>query len=249
MLDRQQQDQAEMSVKRKNRARRKIDSDKNMECIGKHLGPRGTAMLVAEKIRDAIVSGGIGPGTWLRETLLAVRFGVSRIPVREALARLESEGLVERVPYRGTRVVLLTLHQVIESFMLRSLLEGFAVKLAAPNMTGEDIARIKDLIEKLEECGREGRYEDTPPLHWEIHSAICNRCGSEKLLQWIHELDNRFPRSLKQSHRFGDQPEEYRRIVKAIEEGDAERAGSLMSEHIEIGAKVHIQHYAEKLSE
>ena len=67
-------------------------------------GPRGTGEQVATRIREAIISGRIVPGTWLRETQLATRLGVSRIPVREALTYLEAEGLVKRVPYRGTMV-------------------------------------------------------------------------------------------------------------------------------------------------
>jgi DNA-binding GntR family transcriptional regulator len=72
-----------------------------IENIDRLVGPRGTTDQVMGRIRDAIISGRISPGTWLREAQLATRLGVSRIPVREALARLEAEGLVERVPYRG----------------------------------------------------------------------------------------------------------------------------------------------------
>ncbi|MBA4424043.1 MAG: hypothetical protein C0390_13265 [Syntrophus sp. (in: bacteria)] len=173
--------------------------------------------------------------------------GVSRIPVREALARLEAEGVVERVPYRGARVVQLTLDQVIESFMLRSLLEGVAAKLATPHLVPEELTRLRNLIKQLEKYARMGKKEELPPLHREIHSLIYTRCGSAKLIRWLNELYNQFPRSLRLSHRFEAQPEEYRCIVDAIEAGDAKRAGKLMSEHIEAGGRVIIQHYAEIL--
>ena len=114
-----------------------------IENIDRLVGPRGTTEQVMGRIRDAIISGRISPGTWLREAKLATRLGVSRIPVREALARLEAEGLVKRVPYRGTRVVRLTVDQVIESFMLRSLLEGFATKLATPHLTPEEVTKLE----------------------------------------------------------------------------------------------------------
>jgi DNA-binding GntR family transcriptional regulator len=231
------------------RPRRNADIGEDLESIGSRIGSRGTADLVVERIREAILSGGLAPGTRLRETHLASRLGVSRIPVREALARLVADGLVEHAPYKGARVVLLTLDQVIESFMLRSLLEGFAAKLATPNMTSEEIGRLRTLIGQLEECGRTDRLEDTPALHREIHAMIYSRCGSAKLLHWIGELDNRFPRSLKRSYRFDDQPQEYRRIVDAIEAGEAELAGRLMGEHIEGGGRVIIRLYAEKLPE
>ncbi len=122
-----------------------------IDSINNLTGPRGTAEQVAERIREAIVLGNIPPGTRLLEAQLATRLGVSRIPVREALARLEAEGLVERAPYQGARVMRLTIDQVRESFMLRSLLEGFATKLATPHVTPEEIARLRAVIAQLAE--------------------------------------------------------------------------------------------------
>jgi len=221
--------------------------DTGIDSIDNLAGPRGTTEQVAQRIREAIVAGRIAPGTWLREAQLAARIGVSRIPVREALARLEAEGVVERVPYRGARVVQLTLDQVTESFMLRSLLEGAATRLATPRFTPEDLTRIRALIGQLEKHVQAGKKEKLPPLHREIHAFIYTRCGSQKLIRWLSELYNQFPRSLRISHRFEAQPQEYRSIVDAIAAGDAKRAGRLMSEHIEAGGKMIIGHYAEIL--
>jgi DNA-binding GntR family transcriptional regulator len=221
--------------------------DASIDGIDNLVGPRGATEQVAGLIRKAMISGRIAPGTWLREAQLATHIGVSRIPVREALARLEAEGMVERVPYRGARVVRLTLDQVTESFMLRSLLEGAAAKLATSHVVPEEITKLRDLITHLEEYARVGKNDELPPLHREIHSLIYNRCGSVKLIRWLNELYNQFPRSLRLSHRFDTQPQEYRSIVKAIEAGDAELAGRLMSVHIETGGKAIIQRYAEML--
>jgi len=219
-----------------------------IESIDRLAGPRGTTEQVAERIREAIVSGRIAPGTWLRETQLATRLGVSRIPVREALARLEAEGLVKRVPYRGTIVARLTLDQVNESFMLRSLLEGFATKLATPHLTPEEITRLRSLAAQLKKCARTRHHEAADPLHREFHAIIYNRCGSEKLIRWINELYNQFPKNLRRTARFSEPPEECRRIVEAIQNGDAELAGKLMSQHLENGARATVKHYSERLS-
>lgn len=219
-----------------------------IESIDNLVGRQGTAEQVAGRIREAIISGKIAPGAWLREAALAARIGVSRIPVRDALARLESEGLVERVPYRGARVVRLTVEQVIESFMLRSLLEGFATKLAAPRLSPDEIVRLREIIVELEECARTENREALHPLHGEFHSIINNRCGSAKLLRWLNELYNQFPKNLRLTTRFEEPPREYRRIVEAIEAGDAELAGRLMSEHDENGCKATVSHYREILS-
>jgi DNA-binding GntR family transcriptional regulator len=219
-----------------------------LESIDRLAGPRGTTEQVAERIREAIVSGRIGPGTWLREAQLATRLGVSRIPVREALTHLEAEGLVKRVPYRGTMVVRLTVDQVVESFMLRSLLEGFATKLATPLLTPEEVETLKSLVVQLDECVRAGRQEELPSLHREFHSTIYKQCGSATLIRWITELYNQFPKSLHRTLRLEEPPEEYRRIVDAIEAGNGDLAGKLMSEHLENGCQVTTRHYAEILS-
>ena len=218
-----------------------------IESIDHLVGPRVTSGQVAERIREAIVSGKISPGTWLREAQLARRLGVSRIPVREALGRLEAEGLVERVPFRGARVVRLSLDQVVESFMLRSLLEGFATRLATPHLTPEEIARLRGLVGQLEECARTARHDDLAPLHRAFHSTIYNRCGSPTLIRWINELYNQFPKSLRRTTRFEEPPEECGRIVDAIERGDAKLAGTLMTEHVENGGRVTVRRYAETL--
>src|ERR1700693_616593 len=89
--------------------RRTKKVETGIDSINNLTGPRGTAEQVADRIRQAIVSGNIPPGTRLLEAQLAARIGVSRIPVREALTRLEAEGLVERTPYQGARVMSLTL--------------------------------------------------------------------------------------------------------------------------------------------
>ena len=222
--------------------------DTGIESIDQLAGPRGTTEHVTERIRDAIISGRIAPGTWLPETKLATQLGVSRMPVREALARLEAEGLVKRVPYRGTMVVRLTADQVTESFMLRSLLEGFATKLATPHLTPEELAKLRSLAAQLDECARAGHHEELPTLHREFHSTIYSKCGSATLIRWINELYNQFPKSLRRTFRFEEPPEECRRIADAIEAGDAELAGRLMSEHLENGSRAISAHYAEILS-
>jgi DNA-binding GntR family transcriptional regulator len=218
-----------------------------VESIDPLVRPRGTTEQVTERIREAIVSGRVAPGTWLRESNLANQLHVSRIPVREALARLEAEHLVKRVPFRGTRVEHLSLDQVKESYMLRSLLEGFAAKLATPHLTVAEIARLEDLVVQLKRCGQTGSHEEADRLHREFHTIINNRCGSERLLHWIQELYNQFPKSLHRVIRFEEPPEEYRRIVEAIAARDAELAGKLMSEHLENAAPAALKHYTERL--
>lgn len=212
-------------------------------------GPRSATGQVVRQLREAIISGRIAPGTRLPEAGVAARLGVSRIPVREALARLESEGLVRRIPYRGTIVVELTPEQLAESFMLRSVLEGLATKLATPRLSAKDVSRLNDLLAQLEAGVREGWHQELAPLHWELHSTIYRRCGSERLTSWINELYNQVPKNPNLVSRSQQAIDEYKRIIRAIQSGDGELAGRLMSEHLDNGSRAITKRFEEILAQ
>lgn len=221
----------------------------DLESIERIEGPRSTTDQVAHRIRSAILSGQLAPGARLKENGLSEQLGVSRIPIREALSRLEAEGLVKRAPYRGAIVVRLTAEQVTESFMLRALMEGFAAKLATTRLSKDDVARLRQLVARIGECGDAAIHDELPRLHREFHSTIYSQCGSAKLISWIVELYNQFPKNLSHTLRLKEPVDEYTGIVDAIETGDAELAGRLMSEHILNGSRVTTEYYAKMLPE
>lgn len=101
---------------------------------------------VFEALHAAILDGTFAPGERLRQEALAQELGVSQITVREALNRLVSEGLCIRVPYKGVRVVALSLEDLEDIYAMRSLLEGMAVELAADRITPEELARMRELL-------------------------------------------------------------------------------------------------------
>lgn len=211
-------------------------------------GPKSVVDQVADRLREAITSGQIPPGSKLPETRLAQQMGVSRIPIREALARLEAEGLIKRIPYRGTVVVELTVDQVVESFMLRALLEGFATKVATPRLSQYDLAKLRKLVIQLGECADPAHHEQLTALHREFHSTIYMNSGYAKLISWIEELYYQFPKNLKRIFRFKEPVEECARIVDALEARDAELAGKLMSDHLLMGNEVAVRNYTNMLS-
>ncbi|MDI6809555.1 MAG: FCD domain-containing protein [Candidatus Eisenbacteria bacterium] len=120
--------------------------------------------------------------------------------------------------------------------------------MATPHLTPEEVAKLRSLVAQLEQFDRTRPHEDTVPIHREFHSTIYNKCGSTTLIRWINELYNQFPKSLRRITRIKEPAEEYRRIVEAMEAGDAELAGKLMSEHLENGGRMAVKRYAEKLS-
>lgn len=212
--------------------------------------PRSAANQVADRIREAIVSGALQPGSRLPETQLASQLGVSRIPVREALSRLEAEGLVKRVPYKGPVVVELTVQQVTESFVLRSLLEGFAAEAATPLLSDGDLAALRRLISELERRVEEGRFDELPELHRDFHFTIYSRCGYPKLISWIEELYHQFPKNLRGTFpaRLKEPIAEYSRIVDALEARNGQLAGRLLKEHLLNGMEPTAQHYERLLA-
>ena len=101
-----------------------------------------TPDLIAETLREEILRGEVAPGQALRQEELAERFGVSRLPVRDALLRLEAQGLVHVYPNRGAFVVSLSADEVTEIYEMRLLLEGDILERAVPRMTADDWRRI-----------------------------------------------------------------------------------------------------------
>ena len=110
--------------------------------------------IVTDNLRSAILSGQLGPGDRLQHDDIARQLGVSRMPVREALRVLHSEGLVELRPHRGAVVVDLRPEEVAEIFEIRAMLEARAAELAAPNVTHATIERMREILAEMERVGR-----------------------------------------------------------------------------------------------
>lgn len=184
-----------------------------------------------------ILTGRRAPGSRLREEEIAEAFGVSRTPVREALRRLSSDGLVELVPHRGAEVVRWAADDVEELFDLRALLEGHAARRAAER-GGVDLERLRDL------CGRmEAHVDDTSDraadeitrLNMEFHRAVHHAGGRvlPDLVTRVIEVplvrrtfDEYSAAEMRRS--FG----QHRELVNAIAEGDGEWAQAVMRSHI-----------------
>src|SRR5271157_4632195 len=100
---------------------------------------------VAERLRAGILTGRLRPGEWLRQERLAQEYGVSQMPVREALKRLAAEGLVEHVPYRGVRVVEFSPEDVEDLYVCRAFIESMAARFAAESITDEEVEKLAEL--------------------------------------------------------------------------------------------------------
>jgi DNA-binding GntR family transcriptional regulator len=200
---------------------------------------RTLADRVFARLQDDIVLGALKPGSKLGETELATRYGVSRGPLREAIRRLESRKLLERIPHVGTRVASLQASDLIEIYRVREALEGMAARLAAENTSGAEVAGLWDLLalhEQQQDLQEDTAYfqrEGDLDFHYRIIQGSHNRTLIDLL---IGEIYYRVRRYRYQFSMTANRPQkalgEHRRIVEAIEARDGEMAELLMRRHI-----------------
>ena len=193
---------------------------------------------VHDHLRDEIISGGLTPGTVLHEVALAGSLGVSRGPIREALGRLATEGLVAIRPRRGAVVRALSNEEFIEAYQVREALEMMAVRLAVPRLTAEDQAAMERLIEEMASRAEaedvQGFFEANTEFHQRFFEVAGNRMLSELYRQLRGQIDRHRLRSLELRGNLRRSIEEHRAILWAARTGDVERAVRLASDHIRV---------------
>jgi DNA-binding GntR family transcriptional regulator len=217
--------------------------------------PVGTDDLVdrlASAIQARILSGEIPSHSRLRQASLAAEFGVSRTPVREALRKLQSTGVVVLEPHRGAVVRGTTPREVREAYLVRGELEGLAAELATAHITDEELGRLgeaQDLCRRSIEAAFERRRSGEPPEAWSaendwerannlFHEVIQHAAGNRQLLSAIAHLHRSFPRHLtwtalsRSSHLLGENVEQHNRIFAALERRDAPAARAEMACHV-----------------
>ena len=204
---------------------------------------------ILEMIRDAILKGTMKPGERVSEPELAERFGISRTPIREAFRQLESEGYLEVIPRKGAVVASLSERDIEEFYAIKIILEGFAAKMAAENLTEKDIERLESINERLQKIADEGDVKNFFRVHNEFHDLFIKAAGNEKLYEMINQLVMKFKRlrlaSLSQPGRMEISVEEHRNMIEAFKNHDGERADSLVRHAATIGAGVLIQSMTE----
>ncbi len=166
---------------------------------------------------------------------IAADIGMSRMPVREAFRRLAADGLVVLRPNRGCVVAGLTLEEIYETFEMRSVLEGLAVRLAMPRLTPEIFEELQSLLERMERAGLAGS-SDWVARHQEFHGHICKLSGRPKLIRQIAQLHVVIEPYMRIWFDYVDKPlsafEEHERLIAALRTGDPAHAESVMREHI-----------------
>lgn len=209
--------------------------------------------VVFETLRGSIITQVLKPGERLMEIQLADEMGVSRTPVREAIRKLELEGLVVMVPRKGAYVAGVSMKDIHEVYEVRSALEMLAVTLAAERITEEEL----DALER--QVLRESEEEDKPNkgdldsiiyIDSSFHDIIYQAAHNQRLVQFINILQEQLQRfraaSLSTPGRSKTALEEHKKIVEALSERNGELAAQLAREHIENAENAMILQMEEK---
>lgn len=209
-----------------------------MAQVGKSLKHKTMASAAAEEIRNRILDGSYVSGFQLRQEQLAADMGISRIPVREALLILESEGLVRILPHRGAVVAQLSGEEVEELFNMRMLLEPFLFERSAPNLTKDDLHSLEAILGRYSKSIDALDIDNWNELNTEFHLSLYSRARSPRILATVQNLLVECDRHtrIQLSQIRGDREraiQEHRELLSLCQKGKYAEGSILMREHID----------------
>lgn len=187
-------------------------------------------------LRTAILKGELEPGERLMEVALANKMGVSRTPIREAIRKLELEGLVIMIPRRGAEVASITEKDLVDVLEVRMFLEKLAAELACERRSEEDIEKLEKACKAFEESFKVNDITVHAERDVDFHDAIFQATGNTRLIQILNNLREQMYRYrleyLKNKGAHSRIVKEHKEILEAIKEGDSAKAGKLVYEHV-----------------
>lgn len=214
------------------------DTDTGAKRNDRRLDNRTLWQQVHERLREDILAGELEPGTVLTEVALAKSLGVSRGPIREALGRLASEGLVTITPRRGAIIAGLTPEEFVEAYQVREALETLAIRLAVPRLTSQERESLHELHAEMVDHAKRGEVNAFFEANAAFHRTFTEASGNGRLQEMYRGLMDQMARYLARSLALRGTLErsvaEHSAILEAVDAGDAERAARLLADHIEV---------------
>jgi DNA-binding GntR family transcriptional regulator len=197
---------------------------------------------VFDNLKQAIIRGNIAPGEWLVESHIAEMLGISRTPVREAIHKLERERLIERQPRGGFTVLGLNRDDIEETFGIRSVLEGYAARLATIKHQPRELSVLEKKIQEFQQCLDQKRMDVLPEINTEFHDSLYDLSKSPRLIHMINGLRDQIYRFrqmiLKDENLANVSNGDHMQMLKFMRKRDAEKVESLVREHILRGREV-----------
>ncbi len=192
---------------------------------------------VYQILRQAILSEQLKPGERLVERKLAMQLGVSRTPVREAIRKLESEGLLKHIPRKGVVVARLSPQEAWEIYHIRAVLEGLAARLAAEWITAKELEHLEKLIAEMEKAVETKDLNYLNELNSQFNEAVYGAAKSPRLKQMISNLYDYIVSFARVGYslpgRIQEVLAEHRALFEAIKKGDVEEAERVARKHVE----------------
>jgi len=199
-----------------------------------------------EVLRREIIAGQVDQGETLVETALAKRLGVSRTPVREALKKLEQDGLIERHD-RGLRVRMRSAEEILEIYEVRIVLEEFAARLAAHRRTPFDLARLQAAHEQMA-AGRPETATEQIDTNRMFHQTLWRAAHNATLTDQLQRLTDHVSRysstTLNSEGRWDEAVREHALILEAVTASDADAAAQVASQHFKSARDIRLRMYA-----
>lgn len=197
---------------------------------------KNVAQFIAHKIEEMILTGQLAPGQHLVQTDIATQFGVSRLPVRDALQMLQKRELAVELPRRGVIVRPLNLQEVRDLFELRRLLESHAFARSVKNFDEPDLAEAESII-KQQEAMQMDQFLALLEVDEKFHIKLCSKCGNEEIKTQLARIWNRIRvlRSLERDREDWNRSsvKSHRAILAAIRAGNFKKARTLLEEGID----------------
>jgi DNA-binding GntR family transcriptional regulator len=217
-------------------------SDMDLETFKAMPERKSLGQHVFENLKQAIIRGEVSPGKRLVESRIADALGISRTPVREAIHKLEREGLLEKLPRGGFSVMGFSREDIEETFGIRSVLESYAARLAAIKHRKEELNPLEEKINEYQNCLDLAHLEKLPKINTEFHDLLYALSRSPKLIKMINDLKDqiyRFRRILLNVEGMARiSNEDHRQMLKAMKEKDAAKVEKLVRDHILRGQSI-----------
>ena len=194
---------------------------------------------IRSAIRDAIFEGELRPGDKIIETFWARELGVSQGPVREAIRDLEAQGLVETVPFKGSRVRTLTEKDIRDNYSVRICLESKSIRDAIGQLSDEALGALTDqlqaILEEMDDCARQGDLRNFTERDADFHRAIIDATGNQVLLRLWEQCNMRnwfSVSALTDAESLKQLQQGHQRLLEEIANRDIKAAAATIEEHL-----------------
>lgn len=193
--------------------------------------------MIYESIRQAIFEGELKSGDRLVEKDLAEKMKVSRTPIREALRKLEAEGLIKHVPRKGVVVKGFTTEEIVEIYSIRKALEALAITYTVKNITQVEIKKLQEILEEMTELTEKNDTKNLFDTFQKFNDVLLGSCKMPRLIKLISTYQEYLERfrmvSMAGIERKRAALKEHKEILQAVIEKDAKRAEELVKKHLQ----------------